>query len=229
MNSHKDSCFNGTNLDVNSIVTDGAHEVRSQLAVLLLELGKIDHPNARQLETDIQLTSATVNRIAILFKLATTDTLSLKNMDVADVLQNAVRRAVLDDRNRSHLIECKLSCTSCVIQGNAPFLSEAIYGLIDNAVRHSPAGTRVVVGFSTDHVVSIDDDGPGLPTTVACNFGQPFGHGRARTSGPGLGLALAVQVARLHNGRCFAAPSKLGGTQVCFSLMQPLAEVKIDG
>jgi two-component system, OmpR family, sensor histidine kinase QseC len=228
MNSYDGSHSHGDTIDALRIVTDGAHEVRSQLAVLLLELGKIDHPNARRAEVDVQLTSVTVNRIAVLFKLATAEALILKDVDLVDVLQNVVRRAGLEDQNLQHRIEYKLSCTSCVVHGHASFLAEAIHGLIDNAVRHTPAGTRVVIGFSSHQVVSIDDDGPGLPTAVTCNFGKPFVHGRAPTSGPGIGLALAVQVARLHNGRCFAAPSELGGTRICFSLMQSVAEAKVN-
>jgi signal transduction histidine kinase len=200
------------------IVTDGAHEVRSQLSVLLLELGKLNHPNARRIEADVQMASETVNRVAILFKLATADTLIHKNIDLNNIVRGLVPRAELVRPDRLRRIEFMPVATLAANQGHAAFVTEALRGLLENAVCHTPANSRVTVSIGEDDTITIDDDGLGLPPEVHRRFGEPFVHGRTPASGAGLGLAIAHQVARLHGGRCYLGPSKLGGTCICLAL-----------
>jgi signal transduction histidine kinase len=200
------------------IVADGAHEVRSQLAVLLLELGKLNDTNARRIEADVQRASETVNRVAVLFKLATAETLSHGNVEPNNIIRGLVARAERIRPDRSQRIEVMPSVTLAAIRGHAAFVTEALRGLLENAVCHTPANSRVIVGIAVDGTVTIDDDGPGLPPEVQRRFGEPFAHGRTPASGAGLGIAIAHQVARLHGGRCYLGPSELGGTCVCLAL-----------
>jgi signal transduction histidine kinase len=208
------------------IVTDGAHEIRSQLAVILLEVGKIDQTSARQIEADIQLASQTVNRVAILFKLATAEKLVTKPLDLSEVLRGLVTRTILDRPERLHQIEFLETGSSGFIDGQAGILTEALRGLLDNAARHTPVASRIVVNRAGDGIVTIDDDGPGLPQVVVSRFGEAFVHGRGPSAGAGLGLAIAHHAARLHGGRCFLAPSQLGGTCIGLDIGPPHIQSK---
>jgi two-component system, OmpR family, sensor kinase len=207
------------------IVTDGAHEIRSQLAVILLEAGKINQGPARQIEADIQVVSDTVNRVAILFKLTTSEILACKALDLGDIIRRLVQRTVDERPERLHRIEFFDADPLQSIDGHAAYVAEALRGLLDNAARHTPVGSCIVISRAADGVVTIDDDGPGLPPLVASRFGEAFANGRGPTAGVGLGLAIAHQVARLHGGRCYLAPSKLGGTCVGLELVSHVARV----
>jgi signal transduction histidine kinase len=215
MKSDNGSLNAGGSIDTLRIVTEGAHEVRSQLAVLLLELGKINHPHGHRIEEGVRTASETVNRIAVLFKLATTNTLAGNALNLDEILSAVVQRSEPDYPGRRHPIDVRKQGNGATIHGHGMFAAEAIRSVIDNALRHTSAGSQVVVSSRPDGLVTIDDDGPGLPLSVASRFGEPFVNGRVPTAGPGLGLAIAHQVARLHGGRCFLASSELGGTCVC--------------
>jgi signal transduction histidine kinase len=96
--------------------------------------------------------------------------------------------------------------------------------LVENALRHTPAGTRVVVraGGGARPVLEVEDDGPGIP---ASELGQVFdrfyrGDG-SLASGSGLGLAIAKELAERMSGR-LEAESEPGRT--VFRLVLPPAE-----
>jgi signal transduction histidine kinase len=91
---------------------------------------------------------------------------------------------------------------------------DAIANLVDNALKHGRAGGEVVVAcemIEGQPVVSITDDGPGIPS---CEHGHVFKRfyrlEQSRyTPGNGLGLSLVAAVARLHGARiemCDNAP-----------------------
>jgi signal transduction histidine kinase len=212
------------------LVTDGAHEVRSQLAVILLELGRIDHARARMLEADVQTASETVNRIATLFRLTTDPPIGGDSVDLDALVHDLVRRVEQASPARARLIEVRKVGVLRPLQGHRASIAEAVRGLLDNAVRHTPPGTRIVLTVERSGgqgaAIRIDDDGPGLPAAVAERFAQPFAHGRVASAGVGLGLALSRQIARLHSGDLLQAGSPLGGACVTLTLGtgHPVAE-----
>lgn len=100
--------------------------------------------------------------------------------------------------------------------------------LLDNAVRHTPRTATIQVRWARqgdDLVLTVEDDGPGLPTDVADRLFQPFVQGPSAAEGPnpgmGIGLTLADQYARLHRGHVTAANRAEGGAR--FEVHVPLA------
>jgi signal transduction histidine kinase len=93
-----------------------------------------------------------------------------------------------------------------LVTGDRDLIFDAIANLVDNAIKHGRAGGHVVVANQTIDgrpVVSIADDGPGIP---ADQYGQVFKRffrlEQSRyTPGNGLGLSLVAAVARLHGAR----------------------------
>lgn len=83
-------------------------------------------------------------------------------------------------------------------------LTRALRNLVDNAVRYAGGAN---LGFALDGqclVIRVDDNGPGLPEDQLEHVLRPFSRldqSRNReTGGAGLGLAIAVSIARLHGG-----------------------------
>ncbi len=93
-----------------------------------------------------------------------------------------------------------------LVTGDRDLIFDAIANLVDNAIKHGRAGGQVVVAnenIDGRPVISIADDGPGIPT---CEYEQVFKrfyrleHSRY-TAGNGLGLSLVAAVAHLHGAR----------------------------
>jgi signal transduction histidine kinase/ABC-type multidrug transport system ATPase subunit len=91
-----------------------------------------------------------------------------------------------------------------VIWADHDRLEQVFVNLINNAVGHNPPGTRVWVSAEAagpEVVVSVSDDGTGIPAELAA---APFEAGRrrrTRTGGAGLGLSIAHGIVDAHHGR----------------------------
>jgi signal transduction histidine kinase len=93
-----------------------------------------------------------------------------------------------------------------LVTGDRDLIFDAIANLVDNAIKHGRAGGQVVVtneNLDGRPVVSIADDGPGIPADQYEHVFRRFyrlEHSRY-TPGNGLGLSLVAAVARLHGAR----------------------------
>lgn len=93
-----------------------------------------------------------------------------------------------------------------IIDGDADLLFQLFTNLVDNAIKFSPAGGEVTLGLArrgSDLMVSVEDQGPGIPESEKENVFRHFYRGDASRSTPGhgLGLSLAKAVVEMHHGR----------------------------
>jgi PAS domain S-box-containing protein len=101
---------------------------------------------------------------------------------------------------------------------DGPKVERIVENLINNAVRHTPLGTKIQVrAQSTDggFVLSVDDEGPGIPDDEKEAIFEPFRTGsnsRPHSPGTGIGLSLVARFAELHGGRCWVADRPGGGS-----------------
>jgi heavy metal sensor kinase len=87
-------------------------------------------------------------------------------------------------------------------------LVQLLFDLLDNAIKHSPAGGTVSLTLRRDHhdaLISVADSGPGIPPEHLPHLFERFyrvGQDRSsRTGGAGLGLAIVHEIARMHGGQ----------------------------
>jgi signal transduction histidine kinase len=93
-----------------------------------------------------------------------------------------------------------------MVTGDGDLIFDAIANLVDNAIKHGRAGGEVHVGIEGadgEPVISIADDGPGIPIDEREHvFKRFYRLEQSRyTPGHGLGLSLVAAVARLHGAR----------------------------
>ncbi len=89
--------------------------------------------------------------------------------------------------------------------GDRELIQQAVANLLDNAVKFSPKGGRVVVSGTVSGsgiALGVRDQGPGIPAADLARAGERFfrGEDARSTPGSGLGLALVQAVAQLHGG-----------------------------
>lgn len=115
--------------------------------------------------------------------------------DVADIYEPVA------EENGDRL-QCQVR-TPAKVHGDRELLTQLFANLIENAIRHSPKGTRIGVDLveqSDRHLAVVWDTGPGIPAEERGNvFRRLYRLERARTTpGSGLGLNLAAAIAELH-------------------------------
>jgi signal transduction histidine kinase len=92
------------------------------------------------------------------------------------------------------------------IRGDGELLTQMFSNLIENAIRHTPPGTRILIRLAVSGntvAASIEDNGPGIPLGEYDKVFRRFYRltSSRSTPGYGLGLALVAAIANLHNAR----------------------------
>ena len=86
-----------------------------------------------------------------------------------------------------------------VVTGNAAAIEDALRNLVENALAHTAPGTEVSVEVGREGVLSVLDSGPGIPVDDRPRIFDRFWRGRSvRTHGAGLGLAIVMEIVRVH-------------------------------
>jgi signal transduction histidine kinase len=91
------------------------------------------------------------------------------------------------------------------LPGDRDMLQQAVANLLDNALKFSPEGGRILVRAAEENGVlafEVCDSGPGIPAEERAHATERFFRGETArsTPGSGLGLALVQAVAQLHGG-----------------------------
>lgn len=140
-----------------------------------------------------------------------------------DLIEEA--RAALGARLDAHRLELDIH-PEAVVWCDPSLVGQAVVNLLDNAVRHTPAGGRIRVAVEMRPPwwsLVVHDDGPGLPPG---DVFQKF-HRSGPGAGTGLGLAICEAVARLHGGHASATSD--AGARLELRLPQPPRRDPDDG
>ncbi|TKC97210.1 sensor histidine kinase [Polyangium fumosum] len=141
--------------------------------------------------------------------------------DLHVVLPHVVAEHERTARGRNVRIERDAPPPGSFVVADEPRLVRVLANLLDNAVRHSPVGGHVHVrvrGDDTSLEVSVEDEGPGVPPSLAARLFERFGRGIGPEAGTGLGLYFCrITVERWGGAIGYAAPPE-GGARFWFRL-----------
>jgi len=116
---------------------------------------------------------------------------------------------------------------SVVICGDQDQLHRMVTNLVENAVRHTPAGTLIKVRLTkrgTSAILTVEDNGPGIPSAQRGQIFERFVRHAGDSGGStGLGLAIVRTVAEAHSGSVFVEDAEPGAR---FVIELPLFEAK---
>lgn len=207
-------------------IARAAHELRTPLAVMMLELGRIEDPRVRRLENDVQGMGETVDRLLTLARLESIEGPETADIDVGRLAADVIDRLKALAESRRQTLSLTLH-EPARVSGDVMAIREAIRNLIDNAVKHSPTGSRVNATVGPGGRIVVEDSGPGLDPEHVSELLQPFKKGNDASEGAGLGLAIVRLAVELHHGSLVVETSELGGAKFILDFpSQPPAPVQ---
>ena len=154
-------------------------------------------------------------------------------VDLSSVVETVADAYCADAEEAGHRVVAAVA-PGVWVQGDQELLTQAVANLVENALRHTPAGTRIGVrlaGISGARIhLTIDDDGPGANPDDLPRLTDRFYRGeRSRTTpGNGLGLSLVAAVAELHGATLTLADAE-PGLRACIIFPRPTAETTSAG
>ncbi len=125
-----------------------------------------------------------------------------RTVDLAGVVRTVVDVFEPVAEDQQHRLRTEIAATA-PIQGDRELLVQMLVNLIENALRHTPAGCTVTVSLADRDgaaELAVTDDGPGVPAAEHARILDRFYRREASrtTPGSGLGLSLVAAVADLH-------------------------------
>lgn len=191
-----------------------AHDLRSPIT-RIRGLAEVTLTGAENTEDYANMAASTIEECDRLLQMINTmlaisrteagiDTASFQAVDMGGVAQEAcdLFQPLADDREID--LRCK-AAAPCMVSGDPPMLQRVLANLIDNAIKYTPLKGTVRVTVEPDGgtcVISIEDDGPGIPVEDQQRVFQRFFRGDQSRSqgGSGLGLSLARAIVKAHGG-----------------------------
>lgn len=208
-----------------------SHEMKSPLQVIggyaeLIESGMAEPDDVRRfaglIRSESQTMRGLIDDILMLSKLDEGVGEELVPLDVAGIVERVAGR--LAPAAESKGVELGVfSGDKAVAFGKESLVEQAVYNLVDNAIRYGGRIVRVEAGFECGKVrIAVSDDGPGVPESQRDRVFERFyrmDSSRSRTTGgTGLGLAIVKHAAESMDGAVFVDDSTLGGARFVLEL-----------
>lgn len=151
---------------------------------------------------------------------------------VDEVVQEALRH--VNRLKSEHVITVDNEDDLLLARMDARLIVQVIINLVDNAVKYTPKGSHIEIRTKRQDdmaVISVADDGPGIPAGQKEKVFEMFYCGADRAADSrrslGLGLALCRSIVNTHGGTIEAADNKPHGAVFTFTL--PVEEVRLNG
>lgn len=220
-------------------VSDASHELKTPMTGIKLicdSLVSIDNPDPemvkefmRDMSDEVDRLTRIVERLLVLTKLdAGGSSVKMEKSDIRLLTGHIVKKLspIAAERNITINTDYHEDLFAPVLM-DYDRLYEAVYNVLDNAVKYSPPDSTVTVDVSEKDewvLIKITDSGPGIPEEARDRIFERFyrlDDSRAReTGGTGLGLSIAKEAVVLHGGNITVSDGEDGGS--VFTIILPL-------
>ncbi len=207
-----------------SITLSLPHELRTPLngiiglsELMIAEYSSLSSTESLEMLQDIRTSGKRLHRLIQNFlvyaelELAATDSkrvASFRNYQTHSAKSIIAEQAILQARAANREADLHLKLLDASIQISTRYLKKLVEELLDNAFKFSSAGTPVTVSSVRENnffILSICDKGRGMSTRQVTEVGayQQFERKLYEQQGSGLGLIIAIRLAKLHAGKLF--------------------------
>lgn len=212
-------------------ITEAAHRVRTPLTVVRTQaeitLRQIDKPRNRKnlkeiiraIDESSRAAGQLLDHAMVTFR---ADNLALEKVNICQLINDTVDRLSPLADLRDISLEVELLHQASVL-GDPILLQNALYNIIDNAIKYSPIDSKVVTTISSINEkiqISVNDTGPGFNSDEPSKLIERFQRGENVEGiiGSGLGLTIAYEVVEAHKGHLEIKNLIGGGACVSFLL-----------
>jgi signal transduction histidine kinase len=218
------------------LLANVSHDLRTPLAamqgyleLLLLRHGSLEPAEERNyLQTAARQSERLGRLVNDLFDLTQLETGELlpraEDFVLAELVQDVVQKFAHEARQRGVRLHAGDVVTTLRVHADLALTARVLENLVDNALRHTPADGSVrvdILAGDARTALTVSDTGEGIAAADLPGLFDRYDRG-SRVQGvgasPGLGLAIARRIVRLHGGELTIRSAPGGGTVVSFDL-----------
>lgn len=204
-------------------MADVSHDLRSPLAAVRAALEGLRSGTAGPAEREryLALASGEAARLGRLvddlLAVARADAgrldLRRRRVDLKEAMLRVALSLEAEAQTRGVVLGFELPDGAVEIDADPDRLSQVLWNVMDNAVRHAPPGSHVGVRLTTG-LLEVRNPGPVIQPEVAARLFERFERGGGGSAGSGLGLAIARTLVEAHGGTIDAEAPASGGLVV---------------
>ncbi|MBD8080064.1 HAMP domain-containing sensor histidine kinase [Cellulosimicrobium arenosum] len=215
------------------LIANVSHELRTPIAALQAQLENVvdgvTRPTPATMEMALAQTERLTRLVTYLLDLSRIEAgaaaLNIAQIDVGDFLEENAEAVAMVDAAKGLRYLVDVAPEDLVLEADRERLHQVVVNLLQNAIRHSPAGGEIrleAYPVDDDVVIEIGDDGPGIAAADRERIFERFARASATggghagsggtTGGTGIGLAIVRWAVDLHGGRVEVADSPRGAT-----------------
>jgi signal transduction histidine kinase len=212
-------------------LTDASHELRTPLTVIrgeadvaLRSRSRSQQPSRHALEriaAQAEDMGKLVDDLLFMARSESDDArFETARIDPAAIVNDAVAGIAPLARRRGVELTLANNDEATPVMGDPRRLKQAVTIILENAIKYSPARSRIDVGIGHDEVgdavIAVRDAGMGIPADELPRIFDRFFRGeaaRAESGGSGLGLTIARAIVEKHGGRIEVASAVGQGTE----------------
>jgi two-component system sensor histidine kinase KdpD len=219
----------------NSLLSSVSHDLRTPLAAIagatssLLDASEVKDPCAQKelLQTVVEESHRLARQVDNLLDMTRLESGKAELNKQWHVLEEIVGSALARLRRELEQREVKVDIPEDfpLLAMDGTLMEQAFFNLLENACRHTPAGTEINIKARIEGdraVISIADNGPGLPSGTESRVFEKFFRGLTSPAdgrrGVGLGLAICQGIIQAHGGTISARNRSGGGANFVISL-----------
>ncbi|MEH3107171.1 MAG: HAMP domain-containing sensor histidine kinase [Sphingomonas fennica] len=204
--------------NLRQVSTDVAHDLRTPLTRLCHQLDRAAAGDPGAIEAARRQADDLLEIFAALLRIAEVEGLAerraLGSIDLSALLEDMADTYRPDFEAGGHHLTTDI-VPGLHIEGDRRLLAQALSNLLENILRHTPAGTTAMMSARSTQdgiEITLEDDGPGIDASDAARLFQRFARAEVSrtTDGHGLGLALVRAIAVGHGGSAILSRSDGG-------------------
>ncbi len=222
-------------------VSTVSHDLRSPLTLMrgyatMLEMaGELNEQQKSYTKMIVQGVDSMAKLVSNLLDLGRIDFgvgLQVENISPLDILERVISSLQMQAKEKQISLGMEIAKDlPPAIEADQALLQQAIYNLVENALKYTPDGGEVMIHLRTDLsalIFAVQDSGIGIPEADLPRLFEKFYRGTNREAltkrGTGLGLAIVKSIAERHGGKVWVE-SEMGRGST-FHLQIPLMQPK---